>query len=95
MLTPLPRRRPWKAASQAATTTWTSRIARTWPPWPLRQRPRIPVWVVAAWPRPKSMRRALRCDGLLPVRVDGGEFRGITPADVRAMRRWLAGPPGR
>jgi hypothetical protein len=59
------------------------------------QRPRIPVWVVAAWPRPKSMRRALRCDGLLPVRMDGGEFRGITPADVRAMRRWLAGPPRR
>jgi hypothetical protein len=41
------------------------------------------------------MRRALRCDGLLPVRMDGGEFRGITPADVRAMRRWLAGPPRR
>jgi alkanesulfonate monooxygenase SsuD/methylene tetrahydromethanopterin reductase-like flavin-dependent oxidoreductase (luciferase family) len=58
------------------------------------QRPRIPVWVVAAWPRPKSMRRALRCDGLLPVRMDGGGLRGITPADVRAMRRWLDGNGG-
>jgi hypothetical protein len=58
------------------------------------QRPRIPVWVVTAWPRPKSMRRALRCDGLLPVRMDGGGLRGITPADVRAMRRWLDGNGG-
>ena len=31
------------------------------------QSPRIPVWVVAAWPRPKSMRRALRWDGILPI----------------------------
>ncbi len=53
------------------------------------QRPRIPVWVVAAWPRPKSMRRALRCDGLLPVSMDDGEFRNITPDDIRAMLRWL------
>jgi len=53
------------------------------------QRPRIPVWVVAAWPRPKSMRRALRCDGLLPVLMDGGEHRGIAPDDIRAMLRWL------
>ncbi|MGC4943658.1 LLM class flavin-dependent oxidoreductase [Kribbella sp. DT2] len=27
---------------------------------------RIPIWVVGAWPRPKSMRRVLRCDGVLP-----------------------------
>src|SRR6266700_1097416 len=53
------------------------------------QRPQIPVWVVAAWPRPKSMRRALRCDGLLPVLMDGGEHRGIAPDDIRAMLRWL------
>jgi len=30
------------------------------------QRPRIPIWVVGAWPRPKSMARALRYDGILP-----------------------------
>ncbi|HUS14469.1 MAG TPA: LLM class flavin-dependent oxidoreductase, partial [Chloroflexia bacterium] len=33
------------------------------------QRPRIPVWVVAAWPRPISMHRALRWDGLLPNKM--------------------------
>src|SRR5262245_37960083 len=32
---------------------------------PVRQ-PRIPIWVVGAWPRPKSMRRVLRRDGLIP-----------------------------
>jgi alkanesulfonate monooxygenase SsuD/methylene tetrahydromethanopterin reductase-like flavin-dependent oxidoreductase (luciferase family) len=53
------------------------------------QRPRIPIWVVAAWPRPKSMRRALRCDGLLPAVQEGGEFRAVTPDDLRAMRAWL------
>ena len=28
------------------------------------QRPRIPVWVVGAWPHERSMRRAARWDGL-------------------------------
>src|SRR5690242_10277963 len=27
---------------------------------------RIPIWVVAVWPRLKSMRRVLRCDGVIP-----------------------------
>lgn len=29
-------------------------------------RPRIPIWVVSVWPRPKSMNRALRCEGVVP-----------------------------
>lgn len=37
------------------------------------QQPRIPVWVVGAWPRPKSMRRAVRWDGVLPVVMRRGE----------------------
>jgi alkanesulfonate monooxygenase SsuD/methylene tetrahydromethanopterin reductase-like flavin-dependent oxidoreductase (luciferase family) len=43
---------------------------------------RVPIWVVAVWPRPKSMRRVLKCDGVLP----GGD---MTPDHVRAMRSWL------
>jgi alkanesulfonate monooxygenase SsuD/methylene tetrahydromethanopterin reductase-like flavin-dependent oxidoreductase (luciferase family) len=35
------------------------------PPPPV-QRPRIPIWVVGAWPYPRSMRRAARWDGWLP-----------------------------
>jgi alkanesulfonate monooxygenase SsuD/methylene tetrahydromethanopterin reductase-like flavin-dependent oxidoreductase (luciferase family) len=48
---------------------------------------RIPVWVVGVWPRPKSMRRVLRCDGIIP-QYDLGRAEG--PDDVRAMRAWLA-----
>jgi Luciferase-like monooxygenase len=36
------------------------------------QSPRIPVWVVGAWPREKSMRRTLRWDGILPVAIRDG-----------------------
>lgn len=35
------------------------------------QKPRIPIWVVGAWPRAKSMQRALRWDGILPQKSDG------------------------
>ncbi|WP_026211645.1 LLM class flavin-dependent oxidoreductase [Longispora albida] len=35
-------------------------------PAPPVQRPRVPVWVVGAWPRPQSMRRSARWDGWLP-----------------------------
>lgn len=52
--------------------------------------PRIPIWVVGAWPRPKSMRRVLRCDGLLPMVMRDGEFAETTPEDIRAMCAWLA-----
>jgi alkanesulfonate monooxygenase SsuD/methylene tetrahydromethanopterin reductase-like flavin-dependent oxidoreductase (luciferase family) len=49
---------------------------------------RIPIWVVCAWPHPRSMRRALRCDGIVPeYRMDG---RDATPEDTCAMRNWLA-----
>jgi hypothetical protein len=54
------------------------------------QRPRIPIWVVGAWPRPRSMRRVLRCDGILPaVMADGGGFRETRPEDITAMLAWL------
>jgi alkanesulfonate monooxygenase SsuD/methylene tetrahydromethanopterin reductase-like flavin-dependent oxidoreductase (luciferase family) len=51
------------------------------------QRP-IPIWVVGVWPRPKSMRRVLRCDGVVP-QYDLGTREG-TPDDVRALRGWLS-----
>jgi len=49
---------------------------------------RIPIWVVAAWPRPRSMQRVLRCDGVVPqyhVTDRPGD-----PADARALCAWLA-----
>ncbi len=48
---------------------------------------RIPLWVVGVWPGPKSMRRVLRCDGVVPqYRLSG---RAAEPADARAVRNWL------
>jgi hypothetical protein len=54
---------------------------------PVQQR--IPIWIVGVWPRPKSMRRVLRCDGLLPMCKDEHGSRPTTPDDIRAMRTWL------
>jgi hypothetical protein len=54
------------------------------------QTPRIPVWVVGAWPKPASMRRVLRWDGLLPnVVAADGSIRAITPADIQAMHAFI------
>ena len=47
---------------------------------------RIPIWVVGVWPRPKSMRRVLRCDGVLPQ--FGGDR--VTPDHMRDLTAWLA-----
>lgn len=52
------------------------------------QRPRIPIWVVGAWPSERSMTRALRYDGLLPhVLPDSGAEYG--PGVVARMRDWV------
>jgi alkanesulfonate monooxygenase SsuD/methylene tetrahydromethanopterin reductase-like flavin-dependent oxidoreductase (luciferase family) len=48
---------------------------------------RLPIWVVAVWPRPKSMRRVLRCDGLIPQFADE---ENAGPDQARAARAWLA-----
>jgi hypothetical protein len=59
------------------------------------QTPRIPIWVVGAWPRPKSMRRVLRCDGILPYCFGADGPRETTPDDIRAMVEWLDANGGR
>jgi alkanesulfonate monooxygenase SsuD/methylene tetrahydromethanopterin reductase-like flavin-dependent oxidoreductase (luciferase family) len=56
------------------------------------QSPRIPIWLVGAWQREKSMRRALRYDGLLPAMMgDDGKAsqRNPTPDEVRDMRAYV------
>ena len=60
------------------------------PPRPV-QRPRVPIWVVGAWPRPKSMRRAARLDGWLPAYMPrgGGGDRELTPELLRDGIDWL------
>jgi len=59
------------------------------PPPPV-QKPRIPIWVVGAWPRKKSMQRVLRYDGLLPAKMNAeGRFEELTPADIQVMRTYI------
>jgi alkanesulfonate monooxygenase SsuD/methylene tetrahydromethanopterin reductase-like flavin-dependent oxidoreductase (luciferase family) len=41
------------------------------------QRPRIPIWVVGAWPNERSVRRALRFDGILPQTTDPEQIRAL------------------
>jgi hypothetical protein len=60
-----------------------------YPPPPL-QKPRIPLWVVGAWPRMKSMKRVLKCDGLLPLKMNKeGKFEEVLPADIREMKIYV------
>jgi hypothetical protein len=60
------------------------------PPPPV-QRPRIPIWVVAAWPFEKSMARAIKYDGIVPSsRGDDGNIRQATPDEVRAINAWAS-----
>jgi alkanesulfonate monooxygenase SsuD/methylene tetrahydromethanopterin reductase-like flavin-dependent oxidoreductase (luciferase family) len=46
------------------------------------QRPRIPIWVVGAWPHERSMRRVLRYDGIVTQVSD--------PAEIRAIAEYVA-----
>ncbi len=59
---------------------------------PVQQR--IPIWVVGVWPAPRSMRRVLRCDGIIPQYA--GTDASPRPEDAAAVRGWLAqqGLPG-
>ncbi|MGB9111762.1 MAG: LLM class flavin-dependent oxidoreductase [Acidimicrobiales bacterium] len=50
-------------------------------------RSRIPIWVVGVWPRPKSMTRTLRCDGVVPQYEGFGD--GARPEHAQAVREWL------
>lgn len=149
MLTPLPIRKPWKLASEAATLDRLSggrvilsvglgaadtgfasfgeptdrktraelldegldvltglwqgqpfhydgrhyRIEPTgfFPPPPPVQQPRVPVWVVGAWPREKSLNRALRYDGILPMAMGAGhEILSLMPEHVREISAYAA-----
>ncbi|MFI5273211.1 MAG: LLM class flavin-dependent oxidoreductase [Ktedonobacterales bacterium] len=55
------------------------------------QQPRIPIWVVGAWPRERSIQRALRYDGVLPGKLNPDGTPGeMTPDDLRALAAYVA-----
>jgi alkanesulfonate monooxygenase SsuD/methylene tetrahydromethanopterin reductase-like flavin-dependent oxidoreductase (luciferase family) len=54
------------------------------------QSPRIPIWVVGVWNRPKSMSRALRYDGILPTfATPENPFRQETPEELAALGQYI------
>ena len=60
------------------------------PPPPPVQQPRIPIWVVGAWPSKKSMARAIRWDGLLPtVLKPKTGAAGASPDEVKRMVEYI------
>jgi alkanesulfonate monooxygenase SsuD/methylene tetrahydromethanopterin reductase-like flavin-dependent oxidoreductase (luciferase family) len=59
------------------------------PPPPIQQ-PRIPIWVVGAWNRPKSMARVLKYDGILPnPMTPQNDHRPLTADDVRDIKAYV------
>ena len=57
---------------------------------PPMQSPRIPIWVIGAWPRMKSMHRTLHWDGVLPTKMhENGSFAEMTPADIQTMKTFI------
>jgi alkanesulfonate monooxygenase SsuD/methylene tetrahydromethanopterin reductase-like flavin-dependent oxidoreductase (luciferase family) len=54
------------------------------------QSPRIPIWVVGAWPREASVRRAARYDGVLASKIsESGAFSEPTPDDIREIKAFV------
>ncbi|MEI8167619.1 MAG: LLM class flavin-dependent oxidoreductase [Chloroflexales bacterium] len=58
---------------------------------PSLQQPRIPIWVVGAWPSERSLERVLRYDGLIPAaRGSDGQMRQVTPEELRETLAYVA-----
>jgi alkanesulfonate monooxygenase SsuD/methylene tetrahydromethanopterin reductase-like flavin-dependent oxidoreductase (luciferase family) len=77
--------KPFKFTGQHYKVNW----GKGWLYTPVQQ-PRIPIWVVGAWPRPASMRRPLRYDGLIAAKMTAeGRFENPTPEDIRDIRKFV------
>jgi alkanesulfonate monooxygenase SsuD/methylene tetrahydromethanopterin reductase-like flavin-dependent oxidoreductase (luciferase family) len=89
ILSLLYRAQPFDYAGKHHHIKMTAVDAQHYPP-PSLQQPRIPIWVVGVWPKGRSMRRALRCDGLIPAAMGAdGRFSELRPEDVGAMSSYV------
>jgi alkanesulfonate monooxygenase SsuD/methylene tetrahydromethanopterin reductase-like flavin-dependent oxidoreductase (luciferase family) len=50
------------------------------------QRPRIPIWVAARWPKRKPLRRAARYEGLFPIDLPNPDALAQMADELKAMR---------
>lgn len=56
----------------------------------LNQFPSIPIWVVGAWPRKKSMERTLSYEGIIPtIKNNQGKFEDITPKHISDIKSFF------
>lgn len=53
------------------------------------QRPRVPIWVVGAYPSERSMGRAVRYDGLVPQLRGDRAMDELGPAEVAEIAAWV------
>jgi alkanesulfonate monooxygenase SsuD/methylene tetrahydromethanopterin reductase-like flavin-dependent oxidoreductase (luciferase family) len=49
------------------------------------QRPRIPVWVGGILPATRTVDRAARWDGMVPIRYTGGQLATVSPEDIAEL----------
>jgi len=52
------------------------------------QKPRIPIWIVGVWEKPRSMRRALSWDGIIPQRYR--DWKPFSADDIHKIRDYVA-----
>ena len=89
ILTRLYQREPFDYEGKHFHLKLTQMEVMHYPPKPVQQ-PRIPLWAVGVWPRMQSMRRTLKCDGILPAKMNPeGKFEDLTPADVREIKAFV------
>lgn len=89
ILTLLFQRRQFDFDGQYYHLKLTTLDVQHYPPKPLQQ-PRVPIWIPGVWPREKSMRRVLKCDGLLASKMNpSGQFEEVKPADIQAMKAYI------
>lgn len=61
-----------------------------YPPRPVQQ-PRIPLWCVGIWPRPKSLQRVLKCDGIIVEKFSQeGVNVDVTAEDISHIAAYVA-----
>lgn len=54
------------------------------------QRPRIPVWVGGILPATRTVDRAARWDGMVPIRYSGGRLATVSPEDISELGTRIA-----
>jgi hypothetical protein len=77
----------WKGTAQTFAGKHFRVAGMTMIPPPV-QKPRIPIWVVAVWQKPTSMRRMLRWDGVIPQKYNS--YDPLSPDEIRQLCAYVA-----